>query len=165
MTPKAVLLWKEKKTHNKIQFHILKGSVLNAKVVCLTLRVSTCYFSPDIYTRNSTPNTFFFYFKTKKHFICQSPYKQIMTAWYFQVKCTHLNFKLSIFHSWNTPCLLKGDACISLFVPLLLPGPLHLWNSWPFYIPGLQLKLSPNPLMLVLQKNVHPLGAFFFVTE
>lgn len=77
-------LLKKKKTHNKIQFHVLKGSVLNAKVICSTLAVSTRYVAPDIYTRNSTPNTFF-YLKTKKHFMCQSPYKQIMTVWYFQV--------------------------------------------------------------------------------
>lgn len=85
-----------KKKKKRQQSRFLKGSVLNAKVICFTLGMSTRYFAPDIYTRNSTPNTFF-YLKTKKHFICHSPYKQIMPVWYFQVKCAHLNFKLNMF--------------------------------------------------------------------
>lgn len=75
----------------------------------------------------------------------------------FPSKCTHLNFKLSIFCYCNSLLSLKGEASDPLIYPFpsSTPSPPHLWNSRPLYILRLRLELNLTIPCWCFKTNVH----------
>lgn len=128
----------------------------------MTLGSEHRYVAPDIYTRISTPNIFFFLPLNKKALYMSVTLQTDDDCMVFPSKCTHLNFKLSIFRYCNSPLSLKGEASDLLIYPFpsSTPSTPHLWNSQPLYILRLWLELNLTIPCWCFKTNVHLLGAF-----